>query len=48
MEADEYLADIELGSIIFYGIFPGKVKGGPEGITITLPDLDGVTRRHPH
>jgi hypothetical protein len=33
---------------LFYGAFPARDNDGIRAITVTLPDLDGVIRAHPH
>jgi hypothetical protein len=48
----EYLTEITqtLGthSWIYFGSFPGRDNDGTKAVTLTLPDLDGITRAHPH
>jgi len=44
----EYLTDVTqtLGthSWIYFGPFPGRDNDGTKAVTLTLPDLDGITR----
>jgi hypothetical protein len=47
-ELAEFLSTISLGTLIFYGIFPMHDNDGTNAVTVTLPDIDGVVRPHPH
>jgi len=48
----EYLEEITrtLGtrSRIYVGRYPGRDNDGVNAVTLTLPDLDGITRAHPY
>jgi hypothetical protein len=48
----EYLEEITrtLGrrSRIYVGRYPGRDNDGGNAVTLTLPDLDGMTRAHPY
>jgi hypothetical protein len=47
-EITAYLDDAPANATLMYGAFPGRDNDGHQAITITVPDLDGVTRNHPH
>jgi hypothetical protein len=44
----EELEGVEAGTLVFYGPFPAADNDGVDAVTVTLPDLDGVVRDHPH
>jgi hypothetical protein len=47
LEVDDHAE--ALGSeVVLLGAFPWPAKEGENAFTITLPDLDGVVRSHPH
>lgn len=46
-ELDELLASIPGDEPVFHGAFPAR-DNGTDAVTVTLPDLDGVVRSHPH
>jgi hypothetical protein len=35
-------------SRVFFGVFPARDNDGIRAVTITLPDIDGIIRAHPH
>ncbi|MFD6159751.1 hypothetical protein ACFWF7_41075 [Nocardia sp. NPDC060256] len=47
-DIDEEVSDSESDEDVFYGAYPGRDDDGVNAITVTLPDADGVTRRHPY
>lgn len=44
----EFAAGLSSETHIFYGAFPARDNDGVKAVTITLPDLDGIVRPHPH
>lgn len=46
-ELEEYAAALGQADVI-YGPFPAADNDGERAVTITIPDRDGVVRRHPH
>jgi hypothetical protein len=47
-ELDEFADGLAPGSQIYVGAFPAPDNDNRDAVTFTLPDKDGVTRRHPH
>jgi hypothetical protein len=47
-EVDEFLAEHASARHFFVGEFPGRDDDGVDAVTLTIPDLDGVVRAHPH
>ena len=47
-ELDEFGAAVGPGSEVFVGAFPGRDNDGVRAVTTTLPDADGIVRRHPY
>jgi hypothetical protein len=47
-DLEEFFEDLKSPSLFFAGLFPGSDNDGTDAVTIVLPDLDGVVRRHPH
>jgi hypothetical protein len=45
---DEVTQTLGTHSWIYFGCFPGRDDDGSNAVTLTLPDLDGITRAHPH
>jgi hypothetical protein len=45
---DEITQTLPAHSFIYYGPVPGRDNDGTNAVTLTLPDLDGITRAHPH
>jgi hypothetical protein len=45
---DEFSRTLETHSWIYFGRFPGRDNDGTNAVTVTLPDLDGIVRAHPH
>jgi hypothetical protein len=44
----EYMSTIAPTSQVLYGAFPSRDNDGTRALTVTLPDVDGVVRSHPH
>jgi len=44
----EFLEQHQRASLFFAGEFPARDNDGCDAVTITLPDLDGEVRQHPH
>ena len=44
----EFAAALDSETHIFYGAFPARDNDGIKAVTLTLPDLDGIVRPHPH
>jgi hypothetical protein len=44
----EELDGIESDALVFFGPFPARDNDGIDAITVTMPDLDGIVRGHPH
>jgi hypothetical protein len=47
-ELAEFASNTNSSSRVFYGAFPAQDNDGARAVTVTLPDIDGVVRRHPH
>jgi len=47
-ELIEYLSTVSPGTPVFYGLFPARDSDGVNAVTVSLPDIDGVVRPHPH
>jgi hypothetical protein len=47
-DLDEYTQTLGTHSHVYVGAFPGRDNDTTNAVTLTLPDLDGVTRAHPH
>lgn len=47
-EVEEFVAGGRERPFIYFGAFPSADNDGIAAVTVTLPDLDGVVRRHPH
>ena len=47
-ELAEFLLNIKPATQVFYGAFPARDNDGEKAITLTLPDIDGMVRAHPH
>ena len=47
-ELVELMSSLTSSVELFYGVFPARDNDGVSAITLQLPDLDGVTRSHPH
>lgn len=47
-ELEEYNSVLLSAKRVFYGEFPGSDSDEFNSITLTLPDADGVTRKHPY
>jgi hypothetical protein len=47
-DLDELTSTLGTHSWIYYGPFPARDNDGVNAITLTLPDNDGIVRRHPH
>ena len=47
-DLDEFTQILGSDPWIYFGRFPGRDNDGTNAVTLTLPDLDGITRRHPH
>jgi hypothetical protein len=47
-ELSEMSSTLPAGGRVFFGAFPGRDNDGIRAITVTLPDVDGVVREHPH
>lgn len=47
-DLDEFTQTLGTEPWIYFGRFPGRDNDGANAVTLTLPDLDGITRRHPH
>jgi len=47
-ELEEFASGIGPSSRVFYGVFPARDNDGSQAVTLTVPDLDGTTRSHPH
>jgi len=45
---DEFTQILGSDSWIYFGRFPGRDNDGIHAVTLTLPDLDGITRTHPY
>jgi len=45
---DELTQTLGTHSWIYFGPFPGRDNDGSNAVTLTLPDLDGIARAHPH
>ena len=45
---DEFTGTLGTDPWIYFGRFPGRDDDGTDAVTLTLPDLDGITRAHPH
>ena len=45
---DGFLADHSSAPVFFVGEFPGRDNDGRDVVTVTIPDEDGVVRRHPY
>jgi hypothetical protein len=48
IELEEVTKAVPRDSEIFFGVFPAPDNDGINAITVTIPDLDGVVRNHPH
>lgn len=44
----EFASTLRPGQAVFFGPFPARDNDGRNAVTVTLPDRDGVARRHPH
>jgi len=47
-ELGEFAENLPPQSSVFVGAFPAADNDGYDAVTLSLPDRDGVTRRHPH
>lgn len=47
-DLEEFTQTLGAASRIYVGCFPGRDNDGVNAVTLTLPDLDGITRGHPH
>lgn len=47
-DLDEFTQPLGTDAWIYFARFPGRDNDGTNAVTLTLPDLDGVTRGHPH
>jgi hypothetical protein len=47
-DLDEYTQTLGTHSQIYVGAFPARDNDDTNAVTLTLPDLDGITRAHPH
>lgn len=47
-DLEEFTRTLGADSQIYVGLFPGRDDDGVDAVTLTLPDLDGITRAHPH
>jgi hypothetical protein len=47
-ELEEFTLALAAGSNVYFGSVPARDNDGKRAITIDLPDLDGIVRRHPH
>jgi hypothetical protein len=47
-EVAEFMSTTVPGQQVLYGAFPDRDNDGTRALTVTLPDLDGVVRFHPH
>ena len=44
----EFMSTVAPTSQVLFGAFPNRDNDGTRALTVTLPDLDGVVRSHPH
>jgi hypothetical protein len=44
----ELTSTFDLGTRVFYGVFPARDNDGVDAISVVLPDRDGVVWPHPH
>ncbi len=47
-DLDEFTQTLGTDLWIYFGRYPGRDNDGTNAVTLTLPDLDGITRAHPH
>ena len=47
-DLDELMSKIPAAAELFYGPFPAADDDGDRAVTVTLPDQDGIVRRHPY
>jgi hypothetical protein len=47
-DLDEFAQTLGADARIYLGRYPGRDNDGTNAVTLTLPDLDGITRGHPH
>src|SRR5882724_3191146 len=47
-ELNEFVSNISSTSRVFYGVFPARDNDGVHAVTVTLPDVEGIIRPHPH
>jgi hypothetical protein len=47
-ELFEFEQSLQDGEEVYFGRFPAPDNDGRNAITVTLPDVDGVVRSHPH
>jgi hypothetical protein len=47
-ELDEIVGEIADSAELLYGAYPAADNDGIAAVTFTVPDADGVVRRHPH
>jgi hypothetical protein len=47
-ELGEFAENLPPKSVVFVGAFPAADDDGHDAVTLSLPDRDGVVRRHPH
>jgi len=47
-ELAEIAATLAPSSQVFCGAFPARDNDGARAVTMTVPDLDGIVRPHPH
>jgi hypothetical protein len=47
-DLDEFTQTLGTDLRIYFGRYPGRDNDGTNAVTLTLPDLDGITRAHPH
>lgn len=47
-DLSEFKSELATLQPVFFGAFPGRDNDGRNAITLSLPDIDGVVRMHPH
>jgi hypothetical protein len=48
IELREVVSESPQDAALFFGAFPGRDNDGVDAITVTMPDVDGIVRPHPH
>ena len=47
-DLEQFVQTLSPNAVVFVGAFPARDNDGENAITVDLPDLDGVVRKHPH